>query len=226
MIKAVIFDLDGTVSDTLSTIAHFGNLALTHFGFGAIDKEHYKYFAGDGKVMLIHRMLKYHDADTEENFKKVEAKYDRDYEADPIFETKPFDGLTDELQKLKDRGIKLAILSNKPDNVTVMVSKKLFGDLFDIVHGKRENIATKPDPEGTVALMEELGVSQEECIFVGDTNVDIFTAKNVNMKSIGVLWGFRDEKELKDACADYIIEKTSEMYDTILKIENEQTREK
>ena len=221
MIKAVIFDLDGTVSDTVSTIAHFGNMALEHYGLPAIDVEKYKYFAGDGKVVLLHRMLEYHNADTEEMFKKVEEKYDAEYEADPIYITKPFDGITYELKKLKERGIKLAILSNKPDNVTVMVAKKLFGDLFDIVHGKRENIATKPNPEGTVILMEELGVTAQECVFVGDTNVDIYTAKNVGMKSIGVLWGFRDEKELSDSKADYIIEKTSEIFNTILKIENE-----
>lgn len=221
MIKAVIFDLDGTVSDTISTIAHFGNVALEHCGFPAIDENEYKYFAGDGKVKLLHRALAFYGADTEENFKKVEAKYDREYEADPIFETKPFDGLVCELQKLKNRGTKLAILSNKPDNVTVMVANELFGDLFSIVHGKRENIATKPDPEGANILMEELGVTKEECVFVGDTNVDIRTAKNAGMKSIGVLWGFRDKKELSDAGADYIIEKISQIFETILKIENE-----
>lgn len=221
MIKAVIFDLDGTVSDTISTIAHFGNVALEHCGFLPIDENEYKYFAGDGKVKLLHRALAFYGADTEENFKKVEAKYDREYEADPIFETKPFDGLVCELQKLKSRGTKLAILSNKPDNVTVMVARELFGDLFCIVHGKRENIATKPDPEGTNILMEELGVTKEECVFVGDTNVDIFTAKNAGMKSIGVLWGFRDKKELFDAGADHIIEKTDQIFETILKIESE-----
>ncbi len=221
MIKAVIFDLDGTVSDTISTIAHFGNVALEYCGFPPINENEYKYFAGDGKVKLLHRALAFYGADNEENFKKVEAKYDAEYEADPIFETRPFDGLVEELQKLKNGGIKLAILSNKPDNVTVMVANELFGDLFDIVHGKRENIATKPDPEGTVILMEELGVTKEECVFVGDTNVDIKTAKNTGMKSIGVLWGFRDEKELQEAKADYIIEKTSQIFETILKIENE-----
>ena len=221
MIKAVIFDLDGTVSDTVSTIAHFGNMALEHYGLPRIDTEKYKYFAGDGKVVLLHRMLEYHNADTEEMFKKIEEKYDAEYEADPIYITKPFDGIIDELKKLKERGIKLAILSNKPDNVTIMVARQLFGDLFDIVHGKRENIATKPNPEGTIMLMEELGVTAEECVFVGDTNVDIFTAKNADMKSIGVLWGFRDEKELSSAKADYIIEKTSEIFNTILKIESE-----
>lgn len=221
MIKAVIFDLDGTVSDTLSTIAHFGNVALEYCGFPAIDEEKFKYFAGDGKVKLLHRMLAFHNADTDENFKKIEEKYDKEYEADPIFETKPFNGLVDELKKLRNRGIKLAILSNKPDNVTVMVANELFGDLFDIVYGKRENINTKPDPEGAILLADELGVKKEECVFVGDTNVDIRTAKNAGMKSIGVLWGFRDEKELTDAKADYIIEKTNQIYDTILKIENE-----
>ena len=221
MIKAVIFDLDGTVLDTLSTIAHFGNLALEHFGFDAIDNEEYKYFAGDGKVQLIHRMLKYHGADDEETFNKVEAKYDKEYEADPVYTTKPFIGIVPELEKLKQRGVKLAILSNKPDNVTVMVAKQIFGDLFDIIHGKRDNIGKKPNPEGTKLLLGELGAEVSECVFVGDTNVDIYTAKNVGMKSIGVLWGFRDEKELKDAKADYIIEKTDQIYDTILKIENE-----
>lgn len=221
MIKAVIFDLDGTVLDTLSTIAHFGNLALEYFGFDAIETEKYKYFAGDGKVQLIHRMLQYHNQDNEETFNKVEAKYDKEYEADPIYTTKPFDGIVSELEKLKKRGIKLAILSNKPDNVTVMVAKEIFGDLFDIIHGKRENISKKPDPMGTKLLIDELGAEVSECVFVGDTNVDIYTAKNVGMKSIGVLWGFRDEKELKGAKADYIIEKTDQIYDTILKIENE-----
>lgn len=221
MIKAVIFDLDGTVLDTLSTIAHFGNLSLEYFGFDAIDTEKYKYFAGDGKVQLIHRMLQYYDADNEETFNKVEVKYDMEYEADPIYTTKPFEGIVSELEKLKKQGIKLAILSNKPDNVTVMVAKEIFGDLFDVIHGKRENITKKPDPIGTNLLINELGVTVNECVFVGDTNVDIYTAKNVGMKSIGVLWGFRDEKELKDAKADYIIEKTNQIYDTILKIEKE-----
>lgn len=221
MIKAVIFDLDGTVLDTLSTIAHFGNLSLEHFGFDAIETEKYKYFAGDGKVQLIHRMLEYHGADNEETFIKVEARYDMEYEADPIYKTKPFEGIVAQLLKLKKRGIKLAILSNKPDNVTVMVAKEIFGDLFDIIHGKRENISKKPDPMGTKLLVNELGIEVGECVFVGDTNVDIYTAKNVGMKSIGVLWGFRDEKELKDAKADYIIEKTEQIYDTILKIESE-----
>lgn len=221
MLKAVIFDLDGTVLDTISTIAHFGNMALEHCGLPAIEEEKYKYLAGNGKVVLIHRMLAYHNADTEEMFKKAEAKYDMEYESDPIYITKPFDGLMDELKKLKEKGIKLAVLSNKPDNVTVMVAKELYGDTFDIVHGKREGVNTKPDPQGVLMLCEELGVKVDECIFVGDTNVDMFTAKNSGMRAIGVLWGFRDEKELKDAKADYIIEKTSELYKTILKIENE-----
>ena len=221
MVKAVIFDLDGTVLDTISTIAHFGNVALEHCGFSAIDENEYKYFAGDGKVKLLHRALTFYNADNEENFLKLQKKYDEEYEADPIFETKPFDGIIEQLEMLKKAGIKIAILSNKPDNVTVPAAKGMFGDLFDIVHGQREGVAKKPDPEGVKMMAEELGVELEECVFVGDTNVDIKTAKNSNIKSIGVLWGFRDKKELFDAGADYIIEKTDEIYDTILKIENE-----
>lgn len=221
MVKAVIFDLDGTVSDTLSAIAYFGNFALNSCGFAAIEKEKYRYFVGDGKKLLIHRMLAYHNADTDEAFRRVEAKYDEEYEKNPTYMTRAFPGIEGELNKLKKNGVKTAVLSNKPDNVTVMVANKLFGDLFDIVHGQREDIKTKPDPMGALSLAEELGVSVGECVFVGDTNVDIFTAKNAGMKSIGVLWGFRDLAELKNANADFIIEKTDELYDTILKIENE-----
>ncbi len=221
MIKALIFDLDGTICDTLSTIAHYGNMSLEYNGFLPIPQENYKYFAGDGKVILIHRMLKYHNADTEENFQKVEKKYDCEYEKDTIFESKPFDGIEELLLKLKKKGIKTAVLSNKPDNVTVLLVNKILNGLIDVCHGKRDNIPTKPDPEGVFLTIQELGVNIDECLFIGDTNIDINTAKNAGMKSIGVLWGFRDEKELKEAGADYIVSSPSDIYDILLKIENE-----
>ena len=221
MIKAAIFDLDGTVCDTLSTIAHYGNMSLEYNGFKAISEEKYKYFAGDGKVELIHRMLKYHNADTQENFRKVEKKYDFEYEKDTIFETKPFDGIEELLLKLKQNAVKTAVLSNKPDNVTVMVVNKILKGLFDVCHGKRDNIPTKPNPEGVFLTMRELDVKADECLFVGDTNIDINTAKNAGMKSVGVLWGFRDKDELIEAGADYIVSSPCQIYDLIFKIENE-----
>lgn len=217
MIKAVIFDLDGTLSDTLSTIAHFGNLALTYCGFSSIDTEKYKYFAGNGKKVLIQRMLEYLEEYSEDNFNKVEKKYDFEYEKDVLFDTKPFDGICDLLDNLKKNGIKLAVLSNKPDNVAVAGIKQLYGDIFDVLHGKMDNIPAKPSADGVKLVLEELGVTADECIFVGDTNVDIETAKNSDILSIGVLWGFRDYNELSNAGADYIVNTPDEIFQIIFK---------
>ena len=225
MIKAVIFDLDGTISDTISTITHYCNVTLEYCGFEPIGEDKIKYFVGDGKKKLIHRLIGYYNADTPQMFEKAEKKYDSEYERDVVYETKPFDGICSLIAELRKNGLKTAVLSNKPDNVTVMITDIMFKGLFDVCHGKREGIDTKPNPQGALLTAEELGVKPTECVFVGDTNVDIFTAKNSDMISIGVLWGFRDFDELKNAGADYIVNKPNEILDIILKIENKKTRE-
>lgn len=221
MIKAVIFDLDGTLSDTLSTIAHYGNIALNHCGLPSVNVDEYKYFAGDGKKVLIRRMLEFHNSYSDELFEKVEKKYDTEYENNVLLKTSAFEGISELLQALKKSGIKLAVLSNKPDNVTAMIVDMMFPDIFDICFGKKENIEKKPHPEGVNIILKELGVKASESLFVGDTNVDIQTAKNSNMLSIGVLWGFRDFNELKSEGADFIVKSPDEILEIILKIENE-----
>lgn len=216
MIKAVIFDLDGTISDTISTITHYCNVTLKHFGFEPLSESVIKYYVGDGKKKLVHRFLAHYNADTPEMFEKAEKKYDSEYESDVIFDTKPFDGICAVLKKIRQNGIKTAVLSNKPDNVSVMIVEKLFCGLFDVYHGKRDGVETKPNPHGAFLTAEELGVKPSECVFVGDTNVDIKTAKNAHMYSVGVLWGFRDIKELLEAGADYIAHDPKELSDIIL----------
>lgn len=222
MIKAVIFDLDGTVTDTLSTIAYFGNFALTTHGFNAIPDEHYKFFAGNGKKVLIERMLDFSGDYTEEDFKKVEKTYDDAYEGDPIGKTTVFDGILPLLADLQSRGIKTAINSNKPHNVAVMVLDALFPKgSVDNIYGQIDGIPNKPDPILALKLAEEFSAKPEECLFVGDTSVDMQTAKSAGMNAVGVLWGFREEEELKKAGADYIISDPAEILDIIFKIENE-----
>ena len=166
-------------------------------------------------------MLDFINEDTEENFTKVEKKYDYEYEKDTMHDTKPFPGICEMLNTLKARGIKLAVLSNKPDNVTCDVVKKIFGETFDHCQGKINGVPAKPDPLSVISILDKLNVKNDECVFVGDTNVDIITAKNAGLVSIGVLWGFRDYDELKNADADYIIDNPEEISKIILKIENE-----
>lgn len=219
MIKAVIFDLDGTLSDTITTIAYYGNLALNTYGFGSIDTEIYKKLVGNGRDLLIHRMLDVFGADTEENYNNVGAKYDKEYEKAPLYLTAPYDKTPELVSNLKAAGIKCAVLSNKPDNVTGPIVDLLFGEgAIDLCHGARIGIPIKPAPEGALLTAEELDITPGECVFVGDTYVDITTGKSAGMKTIGVLWGFRDEKELTEAGADYIVSSPEQIYNIIQKL--------
>lgn len=217
MTKLCIFDLDGTLSNTIPAIEYFGNSALSKFGFPTIPQERYKLLVGDGRDVLIHRMLAENGLDNEENYKKVGAAYDSAYEQDPLYLTNPYDGIIELLDDLKKSGIKIAVLSNKPDNVCADVVRLFFGDRFDAIYGQRTGIKTKPAPDSAFMICAELGISESETVFIGDTNVDIRTGKNAGMETIGVLWGFRDEAELKGAGANYIVSHPSEILDIILK---------
>lgn len=210
-----IFDLDGTLTDTLQAIAYFGNTALTKNGFDAIKTDKYRYLVGDGRDVLIHRMLAEHNADTKENFDRVGEDYDIAYNSDMLYLTKPYDGIVKSLEKLSKNNT-LAVLSNKPDNIVKYIVNTLFPNgLFASVDGQRSGIPTKPSPVGATAIAHRLGFSPEECVFIGDTNVDIHTGKNAGMKTVGVLWGFRDREELERAGADIIVEKTEQLADIL-----------
>lgn len=202
MKKLCIFDLDGTLSNTLPTIAYYGNLALGRFSHPPIEQERYKLLVGNGRDLLIHRMLAETGSDTPKEYARVGAAYDAAYEADVLYLTKPYDGIPELLQQLKENGVRLAVLSNKPHNVAEMVVSELFGGIFDAVWGKKPDYPTKPDPTAALEICRRLGVSAADTAFIGDTGVDIATGKNGGFTSIGVLWGFRGRDELEAAGAD------------------------
>ncbi|NDO18363.1 HAD family hydrolase [Lachnospiraceae bacterium MD329] len=207
-ISVCIFDLDGTLTDTIRAITHFGNMALEEFGMSGLSVEDYKIYVGDGRDKLIHRILSAHNADTPDLFEKVRDVYDAGYESDYLYDTNAYDGIKDVLYGLKQRGIKIAVCSNKPDNVVHFVTDNIFGkNYFDAVSGVIDGMPTKPNPHTALKIAEMFNAAPSECLFLGDTNVDIFTAKNAGMTSVGVLWGFRSREELTQAGADYIAEK-------------------
>ena len=216
MIKLCIFDLDGTVLDTVTTIAYYGNLALSMNGIEPIDVEEYKYFAGNGAVNLIKRALRFRDCLTDETFDKVFEDYNTAYNADTSYLTAPFDGMQETLDAIKAMGTKMAILSNKPHFATCGVITSLFGEgYFDCVYGQREDVPIKPDPTAVLQIMDELNAKPEECLYIGDTGTDMKTGKNAGLCTVGVLWGFRGKDELQESGAETIIEKPQQLLDCI-----------
>lgn len=215
MIKACIFDLDGTLLNTLDTIAYFGNTALKNFGIEEIPTEEYKTLVGNGSRILIERMLKFRGIDIEKTH-EIHQWYKEKYDNDFLYLTTVYDGIIPMLETLKEMKVKTAILSNKDDSTTKKVAEVMLqGELFDICLGARKEKPLKPDPESVFEIAEELGVLRSECLYIGDTATDIETAKNAGVCSVGVLWGFRDENELKSAEADMIVSHPLEIIDFI-----------
>ena len=217
MIKAVIFDMDGTVVDTLASIADFGNAALTAHGFPALDTELYRQLVGNGADVLIRRMLAStglpHDESTVAAVRKT---YDAYYEAEPTKRVTLYPGIEALLKAVRDAGIKTAILSNKPDNMTCYIAQALFPGLFDIVHGQREGIPKKPDATSARMLCEELGVTPADCLYVGDSGVDMQTGHNAGIVSVGVTWGFRGAEELRENGADHLADTAEDLQKIIM----------
>lgn len=215
MIKACIFDMDGTTVNTINSIAHFANNALNKAGLPSIDTEDYKYLVGKGARVLVSGMLKTVGAD-EKYFDTVFPEYNTTYDNDFLYLTEAYDGIKELLKALKDKGIKTTILSNKPHATALKVSEALFGDsLIDICYGARDGVALKPDPEGVFQIIDELGLKKEECIYIGDTSTDMKTGKSAGLYTVGVLWGFRKRDELEENGADVIISHPSELLKVI-----------
>ena len=203
--KLCIFDMDGTLVNTIDTIAYFGNTTLENFGIEPIPTDNYKTLVGNGSRVLIERMLDFRGVKPD-NIDEIHKWYMNKYDNDFMYLTRAYDGIIPMLKALKDAGIKTAILSNKDDVTAKKVSDELFeAGLIDLCLGARPGKALKPDPESVLEIIENFGVEKSECLYIGDTATDIQTAKNAGLYSIGVLWGFRDEAELRGAGADVII---------------------
>mgnify|MGYP003297296801 CR=1 FL=1 len=198
MYKAVIFDLDGTLVNSLKDLAVACNYSLEQHGFNTYPVEDYKYLVGDGMVKLIERAIP-SDALNEETFKSVFKAFMDYYREHCLVHTYVYDGIENAINTLNDMGLKLAVVSNKADNMTNLIVKEYFGDVFTVVAGKREGIPVKPDPTLTLMIIDELGVKPHECIFVGDSGMDCLNAVNSGCYPLGVLWGFREKEILEEA---------------------------
>lgn len=213
--KAVIFDLDGTLINSLQDIADSMNRVLVSKGFSTHDYESYRYFVGKGLRNLVGCTLP-EEQRTDENILGLYADLLEDYEKNCLKKTILYRGIPNLLDALKERGLKLAILSNKADAFT----KKISGELlvqwpFGVILGAKDDLPRKPDPTGALLLSKSLGVSPAEILYVGDTSVDMMTAIAAGMFSVGVTWGFRTREELIKSGARAIIDKPLELLELL-----------
>ena len=199
--KSVIFDLDGTLLNTLEDIADSLNRVLRERGLGTHPTEAYRYLVGSGARELMVRALPPGKRDRELIAECVEA-FTVEYRRNWNVRTRPYDGVLELLDSLFERGIRIAILSNKPHEFTKLCVRQYFsGYDFAAVMGEGEGIPLKPDPTGALEIARRLSIPPGEFIFVGDTGTDMETAVRAGMFPLGVLWGFRPEKELVESGA-------------------------
>lgn len=214
MIKAVLFDLDGTLANSLSDLAASTNYAIGKFGFPPRDEESFKYFAGDGMPKMIERALPEGKNGTE-TVSKIMPVFLEYYDKHFCDNTKPYPGMTELVDTLISRGISVAVVTNKEQKMAEKVVKKLYGDRFSLIIGKRPDIPAKPDPAAALIAMAELSVKPIECVFVGDSKMDVQTGVNSGAFPVGVLWGFRKAVELIAGGAKRIIESPKELLEII-----------
>lgn len=213
MKKLCIFDLDGTLLNTLDSIAYYVNNTMKHFGLPVIETEKIRTFVGNGAKNLISRSLRYNGSEL--NAEKVLSVYIEKYNSDALYLVKPYEGIPELLSKLHENGVTLAVLSNKPHSSTSIMIDEIFGkDLFSVVRGPYNNEKVKPDP--AVANEIAKGFEKENCFFIGDSDVDIETGKNALMHTVGVTWGFRDRDVLQNAGAEKIVSKAADIADIVL----------
>lgn len=204
MKKLYIFDLDGTLVNSLFDLADSMNNVLEKHGFPLHETDEYKYFVGNGTLKLVERAIPESERN-EEKIKAIHAEFSDEYKKRAIEKTKPYAGINELLKKLKGQGCFIAVASNKPDQFSRFIVETLFGnDTFDLVSGKKEGVPAKPAPDIILDIMDKLGADRDSTVLSGDSDVDVMTAHNAGIECIGCTWGFRGEQELRSAGADYI----------------------
>jgi len=208
-IKAIVFDLDGTLVDTLSDIAHAMNETLRAGGLPTHEVESYRYFVGEGSMSLVEHVL---PADAAVAPSEMLQRF-RDYYDNTLKSTaRPYPGVTELLGELRKRAIKSAVLSNKPHHPTQVLVERHFPEHhFAHVCGAQAGVPLKPDIGAAKATLEALSEHPQACIFLGDTKVDMMIAKALGMKAVGVSWGFRKADELWEHGADAVIDRAPQL---------------
>jgi len=212
-LKAFIFDLDGTLIDSLADIAESINRMLDARGYPRCEQEVFKQMVGDGMEKLVERALP-EAVRSEELIKVCTEEYRAQYDLLWQAQTRPYEGIVELLAELRGRGLKLGVISNKAHRFTVPMTEHFFGTgVFDHILGQRSEVPRKPDAAGAHEMAAFLGLPTDAMAYVGDSGIDMQFAKNSGMRAVGVRWGFRSEAELIECGADVLISRPAELFD-------------
>lgn len=220
MIKAVLFDLDGTLLNTMADLAAAANSAAKKCGYAPKPISEFNEYIGHGTEYMLSRVTDM--PKNSEAVKKVKAEFRKYYGEHYSDNTVAYDGMVKVLDTLKNMGIKLGVVTNKLQEMTVRLIKENFGDRFDTVWGDDGVTAAKPDPERAVKAAAELCVKPDQCLFVGDSDVDMFLAQNFGAHSVGASWGFRTKKELVSSGAEFIADTPDDIISAVTEVNNAQ----
>lgn len=208
MYKAILFDLDGTLLNTLDDLNESMNKVLVKNGYKEQTKDETRRFVGNGVRKLVERSL---PGESVEFYDRIESEFKECYAKNMRNKTAPYEGIQELLKALKERQVKVGVVSNKFDGAVKSLCKEIFGEYTQVAVGEKAGVRKKPAPDSVLAAIDELGVKKEETIYAGDSDVDIETAKNAGIKSIGVTWGFRDRELLISCGADFLADKAEDI---------------
>lgn len=214
--KCCIFDLDGTLVNSIHALTYCTNIALERCGMGPVTEEQMRKIVGDGYKMQMRRSLIASGDTGLIHYEEILPIYMDVFSKHCLYRLHSYDGIPKLLDFVRERGMKTAVVSNKPHVQAVDTVEAVFGKgFFDEIIGEQEGIPKKPDPTGALTAAKRLGAEPGECLYFGDTNTDMKTGKNAGMTTVGVLWGFRSREELEEFSPDYLIEKPENMIEIL-----------
>ncbi|MEY8353749.1 HAD family hydrolase [Lachnospiraceae bacterium 54-53] len=212
MYKCCIFDLDGTIIDTLCSLSRSISLTMEHFGYGPVDEAHTRIFVGDGFKKLVERALIHSGDENLSHFEAALAFYEETFRQNCLYRVKPYPGVPELLKFLKEKGVGIAVLTNKGHERAVECVETVYGKgFFDLITGEGNGVKCKPDPSGALMTAGHFQAKPSQCLYFGDTNTDMRTGINAGMDTAAVTWGFRSRTELEAFRPKYIIDHPDEM---------------
>ena len=216
--RAAVFDLDGTLLNTLADLADSGNELLASYDMAPHPEKAYRYYVGNGSRKLMERIL---PGKSPEQIDEALARYKAIYEKHLTAKTTPYAGIAETLSALKVRGVRMAVCTNKHISAAEALIRKYFpADTFDTFEGDRPGVPRKPDPAHVRIVLEKMGIRPEETVYLGDSGVDMQTAVNAGALPVGVLWGFREKDELMENGAQILLSKPSELLEKVDFVKN------